>query len=259
MPENNTGCPAMATAFMEYLNCPCQYFAPMLDDDPLMEAFRSAQKRGQEEGFIPMLIAAEDNTLWECLLINSDPDSNGSAFSQKAVGEYRAQMLAAPLTDGKELINSMVDSRRVEAAEDEFDWDEIVGDMDDGECNNRFLGYWDFSTEKTMPLILAEIPVSHPWEVFAYLPFGGWNECPGTEELMATAKYWFELYGAVPAVVTHDVLEFVLPQPIEEKQAMPLALEQYAWCPDIVDQGVETVGALADALRQSTVWYFWWD
>ena len=31
--------------------------------------------------------------------------------------------------------------------------------------------------------------------------------------------------------------------------------------PDVIDQGPEdaTVGALADVLRQSTVWYFWWD
>ena len=28
---------------------------------------------------------------------------------------------------------------------------------------------------------------------------------------------------------------------------------------NIVDQIFETVGALADGLPQSTVWYFWWD
>ena len=38
------------------------------------------------------------------------------------------------------------------------------------------------------PLILAKIPVKNPWEVFAYLPFGGWNECPDTAELMAIAR-----------------------------------------------------------------------
>ena len=39
------------------------------------------------------------------------------------------------------------------------------------------------------------------------------------------------------------------------------AQEQYAFCPDVVDQGGEdaTVGALADTLRQSDKWYFWWD
>ena len=50
----------------------------------------------------------------------------------------------------------------------------------------------------TYPLILAKIPVKNPWEIFAYLPFGGWNECPNTPELMAVAKYWFE-----PVSYTH--------------------------------------------------------
>ena len=35
----------------------------------------------------------------------------------------------------------------------------------------------------------------------------------------------------------------------------------HIFCPDIVDQEQDdpTVGNLADVLRQSTVWYFWWD
>lgn len=79
--------------------------------------------------------------------------------------------------------------------------------------------------------------MKNPWEVFAYLPFGGWNECPDTAELMAIARYWLEQHGAVPAVITHDVLECALPAPVPEDQAMELAMEQYAFCPDAVDQG----------------------
>ncbi len=119
-----------------------------------------------------------------------------------------------------------------------MDWDtEVLGEMAGGGVNDRFLGYWDYETRKTMPLILAHIPVKHPWEVFAYLPFGGWNECPDTDELMAVTKYWFEQYGAVPAVMTHDVLEFDLPAPVPQERAMEVAQEQYAFCPDVVDQG----------------------
>ena len=131
-----------------------------------------------------------------------------------------------------------------------------------GGCDNgRFASYWDDGTEMTHPLILAKIPVRNPWEVFAYLPFGNWNECPDTPQLMAAAKYWFEQYGAVPAAMSHDELEFDLPSPIPQEKAMELAAEQYGFCPDVIDQGAEdaTVGALADGLRQSTVWYFWWD
>ena len=113
----------------------------------------------------------------------------------------------------------------------------------------------------TYPLILAKIPVKHPWEIFAYLPFGGWNECPNTPELMAVAKYWFEKYDAVPVAISHDELEFLLPTPVSQEQAMENAVEQYGFCPDIVvqEQDDPTVGNLADTLWQSTVWYFWWD
>ena len=38
---------------------------------------------------------------------------------------------------------------------------------------------------------IGGIPVKNPWEIFAYLPFGNWNECPDTPDLMAVAKYWF--------------------------------------------------------------------
>ena len=127
-----------------------------------------------------------------------------------------------------------------------------------GEAISRFLGISDFQG-KTIPLVLAEIPVEHPWEVFAYIPFGGWNECPCNEEQMAVAKYWYEKYGAVPAVMTRDVLEYDLPAPVRHEDAMALALEQYAFCPDIVDQGCGSVGYLADTLAKSTKWYFWWD
>ena len=81
---------------------------------------------------------------------------------------------------------------------------------------------------------------------------------PGT--LMAVAKYWFEQHGVVPAAMTHDELEFTLPAPVPEEKAMGTAVEQYGFCPDVVDQEEDpTVGNLADVLRQSTVWYFWWD
>ena len=100
--------------------------------------------------------------------------------------------------------------------------------------------------------------MKHAWEIFAYLPFGGWNDCPGTEELMAVTKYWAEQYGAWPSTMSHDELEFFLPAPVPENRALELAIEHYGFCPDI-DQGVHPLGALADSLKRSRIWYFWWD
>ena len=255
----------LAEAMMKYLNCECTYFPSMKDDDPIMLAYNYAKRESVKEGFVPVLIKADDEILWECLIMNSDPDSDGEddyTFAPDKVAEYRKKMLSAPVKNSKAVLEELIGQRKEEAEDDDMDWDEeILGEMEGGYDNRRFSSYWNSDNNMTYPLILAKIPVKNPWEIFAYLPFGGWNECPDTPELMAVAKYWFEQHGAVPAAMSHDELEFLLPAPVSEEKAMDAAVELYGFCPDVIDQGPEdaTVGALADVLRQSTVWYFWWD
>ena len=254
----------VAQAIMEYLDCECTYFPSMADDDPIMSAYSYAQRLGVREGFVPVLIQADDETLLECLVMNADPEHNADfyEFDLKTVEEYRKKMLSAPIKDGKAVLEELTGQRKEEAEDDDMDWEEeVLGEMEGGYDNDRFSCYWDSDSHMTYPLILAKIPVKNPWEIFAYLPFGNWNECPDTPDLMAVARYWFEQYGAIPAAMSHDELEFDLPAPVSQEKAMEVATEQYGFCPDIVDQEQDepTVGNLADVLRQSTVWYLWWD
>ena len=254
----------VAEALMEYLDCECTYFPSMADDDPIMAAYSYAKRKSIQEGFVPVLIRADDETLLECLVMNADPknDADFYEFDLKTVEEYRKKMLSAPVKDGKAVLEELTGQRKEEAEEDDLDWDEeVLGEMEGGYDNDRFSCYWDSDSHMTYPLILAKIPVKNPWEIFTYLPFGNWNECPDTPDLIAVAKYWFEQHGAIPAAMSHDELEFLLPAPVSQEKAMEVAAEQYGFCPDIVDQEQDdpTVGNLADVLRQSTVWYFWWD
>ena len=254
----------LAEALMEYLDCECTYFPSMKDDDPIMSAYSYAKRESVKEGFVPVLIKADDETLLECLVMNADPENDADIyeFDLKTVTEYRKKMLSTSVKDGKAVLEELTGQRKEEAEDDDMDWEEeVLGEMEGGYENNRISCYWDSDTDMTHPLILAKIPVKNPWEIFAYLPFGNWNDCPDTPELMAAAKYWFEQHGAVPAAMSHDELEFLLPAPVPKKKAMDVAVEQYGFCPDIVDQEQEdpTVGNLADVLWQSTVWYFWWD
>ena len=254
----------VAHAIMEYLDCECTYFPSMADDDPIMSAYSYAKRESVKEGFVPVLIKADDETLLECLVMNADPENDADCyeFDPKAVEEYRKKMLSTSVKDGKAVLEELTGQRREEAEDDDLDWEEeVLGEMEGGYDNDRFSCYWDSDSHMTYPLILAKIPVKNPWEIFAYLPFGNWNECPDTPALMAVAKHWFEQYGAIPAAMSHDELEFLLPAPVLEERAMEAATEQYGFCPDIVDQEQDdpTVGNLADVLRQSTVWYFWWD
>ena len=254
----------VAHAIMEYLDCECTYFPSMADDDPIMSAYSYAKRESVKEGFVPVLIKADDETLLECLVMNADPENDADIyeFDLKTVTEYRKKMLSAPIKDGKAVLEELTDQRKEEAEDDDMDWEEeVLGEMEGGYENNRISCYWDSDTDMTHPLILAKIPVKNPWEIFAYLPFGNWNDCPDTPELMAAAKYWFEQHGAVPAAMSHDELEFLLPAPVSKEKAMEVAAEQYGFCPDIADQEQDnpTVGNLADVLWQSIVWYFWWD
>ena len=251
----------LAQAIMRYMDCECKYFPPMSDDDPITAALGYAQRLGVREGFVPILIKT-DEILWESLMINSDPDNEASEdyqFNEQAVAEYRRTVLKNPVKDGKAVLNGMTRQRNIRLVEDEWCADAVQ--MTGDRPIQQFSSYWDHQTGMTCPLILAKIPVDKPWDVFAYLPFGGWNECPGTEDLRAISKYWYEQYGAVPAVITHDELEFRLTIPAPAEKVIELAEEHYSFCPDTIEQGPEniTIAQLADILRKAYVWYFWWD
>ena len=65
-------------------------------------------------------------------------------------------------------------------------------------------------------------------------------------------KYSLELIGA-----SGDWCEFIIHK--EPKNWIQFAKEVYKVCPDVVDQGTETVEALADEMKKTKRLYFWWD
>lgn len=104
------------------------------------------------------------------------------------------------------------------------------------------------------------IPTTRPWEAAAYFNYGTWNECPNSDVHVAFAQSWYERYGAEPIGFTNSTIEFIVERPpVTKDDALALALEKYAYCYDIVEQGTETIERLAAVLLNGTSWYFWWD
>ena len=67
-------------------------------------------------------------------------------------------MLSAPVENSKAVLEEMIGQRKEEAEDDDMDWDEeILGEMEGGDKNDRFSSYWNDDTEMTYPLILAKI------------------------------------------------------------------------------------------------------
>lgn len=240
----------MVRSMIEKANYPYRIFSDQMSLEEMMEQYEKAVEKGKEEGYVPVLVP-EDDILDEYFDILRDENEYTVEGVISRVGDDGAQILAR---------------RFEEYTEPEEDdpgnyLDEILGEMENGEKLELLISMSDFGNEGVKETILFEVPTKNPWEVVAYVPFGGWNECPEVEDMTAVCKYWYEKYGAVPAAITHDTLEFVLPKPVPEEEAMEVAKEHFAFSCDRVYQCTATsvIGEVADSIRQSRIWYFWWD
>lgn len=108
-------------------------------------------------------------------------------------------------------------------------------------------------------LRIALLPCRESWEAPLAMGFGNWNDCPPPADHAAVLREWHTRHGAEPVAMGHDTIELLV-RPIEDQEeAKRTAIEQYAYCPDIVEQGIGTVEALAAGLLGAPVWFFWWD
>lgn len=118
----------------------------------------------------------------------------------------------------------------------------------------------DFDGEFLDEVLILHVPAHNGWEAIANLGWGNFNDCPRPEVHAAQIRNWHERYGAELCVVCDDTLEFLVRRrPQSQDEAIELALEMYALCADIVDQGTESIEALAAPLLVSNSWFFWWD
>ena len=109
-------------------------------------------------------------------------------------------------------------------------------------------------------IALGLVPTTVSWQLPAFMYYGNWNACPPPEQHCAILRYWEAVYGAEIVGMAHDTLELQVRQPPRTRDAaLTLAQEHFAYCPDTVEQGVETLSALAAQLLNSTIWSFWWD
>ncbi len=66
------------------------------------------------------------------------------------------------------------------------------------------------------------------------------------------AEFDFRIIGVGLDFIQADILK-------EPRDYLKLAREIYSMCPDVVDQGTESVGELAAEMKRSKTMFFWWD
>ena len=250
----------LAKEMMAYLDCTCDWFAPMADAQALDDAYFAALKAGKQGGYIPVLVKVSER-LKDRLIVNVEGERQYPI--QEEIQTFRQGLLKkAPLFDTVGYLGHLIRNWKEKWVKKGRAEEDVVGTMADGLPDSELSGYWNYETRLTDEMLLVRVPVDEPWKIFAWLPMGDWNNCPPNVGLMAVVRRWYEAYGVVPAIMTDNELEFYVPRPVKDKKvALQLAWEHYAICPECVDQSKfnDTIGKRADALRQSTVWYFGWD
>lgn len=242
-------------AIIDFLGCEYELFEKEKSAEKIIGRLDELAEQGKRDGFFPLLIHP-DGVLCEMLDIGLDEDA-GLENTPENIAAFRENILReAEGIDAREFLAERLGEYM------ETYGDDILGDFSQYEPCDRFCSYMDMS-RKNRPhteLIIAKIPAKNPWELAAWLPMGGWNDCPSPAQQAAVFRYWFEKYGAVPGAVTHDEWELKLSRPpTTDEDAEVLAKERFAFCEDIVSQGLDTIRALASASKGSSIWYFWWD
>lgn len=142
-------------------------------------------------------------------------------------------------------------------------FEEVMNDdwPDEVQQQDSLDALWDYDLDAPRPeVVMASLELDDWTQTAALLKFGGWNACPNPEVHVAVWRHWRELYGIELASAQADLLEFHVARPPQDREgAVRLALEQYRYCSDIVDQGVGSVTNLAAMLLDGPYWYFWWE
>jgi Domain of unknown function (DUF4253) len=95
------------------------------------------------------------------------------------------------------------------------------------------------------------------YEALRVMSTNGWNHDISPDAVIARLRQWDAEFGLALLGAGFDWMEAQMRQ--LPKDMLAFAEAVYAFCPDVVDQGTETVSALADEMRRTRTLYLWWD
>jgi hypothetical protein len=110
----------------------------------------------------------------------------------------------------------------------------------------------------------------HPADAIAAIGWSGAINRRSSAQVSAVLRSWEERFGTVLAGLGFATLTLLVPHPPEdESEALPIAAELAALCPDVLaeDGPIDgfgytaegTVAGLARLLVNRPVWKLWWD
>lgn len=224
------------------------------DRSGTVELWHMVRSVHQHTGLWPFLLTADADMLPDLVHFaahEADVDelARGEALESDDVLREMAAMAAGADEDDDE------------AGDFKGELDESTYDEEAGAVSPAVLDDVAGRLQRDQPHRLALIEAAHGWEVPARLAWSGAAnyDLSGAQHL-AVLRRWGQRYGAHLLSLGFDTVELLVERPPAGKDdALVVAREQFAYCPDIVWQGLGTIGSLAATQARSRLWYFWWD
>ncbi|MBF1204790.1 MAG: DUF4253 domain-containing protein, partial [Fusobacterium periodonticum] len=204
------------------------------------EKYLATYKDGKEKGYTPVFLTVDEYLLKTFEISMKDENTDNM------IDIFNKNLEKAKNINPIELFNKFIEqSMDKYFTEDDYKFD------DSNKNNLKFLTIFNNEGNLKDNVILVKVPSTKPYEILAYFGMGS--------EGIATVKYWYEKYGAVPAAITYDEIEFYVERPVQTfEEARKLAIEQYAFCYGLLWECYDTLDELASAIYKNVQWYFWW-
>lgn len=217
-------------------------------------------RRLPERRWWPVLSAAmtEEEDLNELLDLLGDDDETVAQILQEAEEIDVVRWFAAK---GNELADDLADDERVGFPEFERrDYKKARKAEKRRTDRHEPSALGMLSGERKQRVDLLLVPARDGWEVPAQFNWQAVNYDLGAPEHVAILRSWHDRLGADLIGMSRDRIELHLDTPITDHVALEeICREHYLYCPDVIDQGCETMGALVADREGNRFWWFWWD
>lgn len=105
-------------------------------------------------------------------------------------------------------------------------------------------------------VLIIELRIDYPYELFKIIPFGGFNDCPAPKIQYQVAKQWYKNFGAIPIIIGEDYIQYYMKNDIKNiDELRRIVCEQCCYC----ELEGQTIKEFANSVYNDRFWYFWWD
>ncbi|PSL41042.1 uncharacterized protein DUF4253 [Planomicrobium soli] len=100
---------------------------------------------------------------------------------------------------------------------------------------------------------------SDQFDILKVVQTNGENYDISNQEVISRLMQWNNRYPFTIVGADYDWVEAIFIEEIQNNEIESFAHEMYEFCPDIVDQGTESIDGLIEELKNTNKLFLWWD